>query len=95
VPLPAAFANWDPRYEDLVCPVFTADQMRAYGNARARAATERAAQVCRDKERSRSEVAMSHPEGSPARERCSAAARSALDCAYSILADAGIKEEKE
>jgi hypothetical protein len=61
----------------IVHGAYTGDQLIAYGNARARAATERAAQVCRE----RCAITPSVP----------AWALEANNCADAILVDAGIK----
>ena len=51
------------------------------------AETARCAAVCNDEARLRSEAAAKHPEDSPSRDRCYAAARAAANCAHGILSD--------
>jgi len=45
---------------------------------------ERAGRVCDDEARIRADASDKHPENSPARDRCLAAARAAMNCAVGI-----------
>lgn len=52
--------------------------------AHVEAERERAARVCDDEARIRVEAGATHPEDSPARDRCYAAARAAINCAKGV-----------
>ena len=64
--------------------MWTADQLEAYADAKVAEERERAAMVCDDEARVRTEAGNQHPEDSESRSRCFAAARAAMNCAKGV-----------
>ena len=65
-------------------PLFGLAEMDAYAAAKVAEERERAAMVCDDEARVRTEAGNQHPEGSESRSRCFAAARAAMNCAKGV-----------
>jgi hypothetical protein len=68
-------------------PLFDDDQTNRYAvliEAAVAAERERAARVCDDEARIRTEAGNTHPENSDSRGRCFAAARAAINCAKGV-----------
>lgn len=63
--------------------------------SRAASERERAAAICDDEARLRIEAAMTHPEGSAARDRCYAGARAATNCARGVRSGEVVGVRKE